>query len=247
MTVLMNVDKIPVMVRTRVMWFCNAMRNIHGENLVSIVLYGSAVNEMFDVKRSNINLALVFKEINVETMKKSLRIIEKGRKKNIVAPLFLTEEHVTSSCDTFPMEFQEIKNNHIVVNGDDVFSQLSIDNKNLRLECEQQIKSLIIKLRQSYLEVGLARKGIEKLIHESFRSLLPIMRAVLQLKGESVPLNKETLILQCSSLASLAPSIFMMVHKDKAGDEKIGKRETFDFFSDYLTELYKLARFVDRM
>jgi hypothetical protein len=105
----------------------------------------------------------------------------------------------------------------------------------------------LIKLRQSYLEIGLKKKGIENLILESFRTVLPVFRSVLRLKGESIPHDHEQLIMQVASLAGLSTPIFMMVLRDKKGDEKIGDTDAVDFLGNYLAEIKKLSQFVDSM
>ena len=125
---------------------------LHGENVISIALYGSATGQSFSPKKSNINSVVVFKDITGETLQKSLKLIKKGAKKKIVAPLFFTLDHIKSSCDSFPMEFCEIQETQSHVYGEDIFSSLVIEKDALRLECEQQTKALVIKLRQSYLE-----------------------------------------------------------------------------------------------
>jgi len=242
---IINVDKLSEEVGKRVSWYVYELYKIHTDNLLSVILYGSAVDADFDIKWSNINIVLVFKNIGAGTLQKSLHIIDKGRKKKIIAPLFFTHQHIKTSSDTFPMEFLEIKDKHLLLYGEDAFGQLEVDGKNLRLECEQQIKSMLIKLRQSYLEVGLARKGLEKMLHESFRSLMPILRTILRLKSEDIPQTKEELIEKSSSIVSFRKDIFLALLKDKQGDEKIGGKEAISFFDDYLIELAKIAQYVD--
>jgi len=240
-----NLEKLNTSVQKTIGWFAKELMAVHGDEILSINLYGSAVDESFNIKRSNINFVIVFKKIGINTLQKSLKLVKRGVKKKIIAPLFFTEEHIVTSCDTFPIEFLEIRDKHVCIYGEDVFATLSIDNKNLRLQCEQQVKSLLIKLRQSYLEIGLEKKGIEKLIVESFRTVLPVFRTVLRLKGETIPPEQKQLIMQVASLAGLSTSIFMMVLQDKAGDEKIGNCEAVKFLGNYLAEIQKLAQFVD--
>lgn len=219
---------------------------IYGDNLRSIVLYGSAVSESL-TKHSNINLLFIFKKLNVSVLNKALKPIEKGRHKKILAPLFLTEEHIRTSMDSFPMEFSEIKSRHRVLYGADIFSSIEIDNKNLRIQCEQQAKSLLIKIRQSYLEIGLHKKELENLLHQSFRSVLPVMRAVLVLLGHEPVFEKKALIEKVSNEAGVEASVFIDLFTDDAGDGVIGNLSSIEFFDKYLAELEKLANFIDKI
>jgi predicted nucleotidyltransferase len=48
---------------------------IHKENIASIVLYGSATGKYFIPKRSDINLAVIFKDLEFKQLKDSLKLI----------------------------------------------------------------------------------------------------------------------------------------------------------------------------
>lgn len=244
---LKNVEKLNEHVQKKVTWFAEELLKIHTEQILSVSIYGSAIGADFCPKKSNINIVVIFRSLEIHVLEKILTLVKHAIKKNIVAPLCFSEDHMKTSCDTFPIEFLEIKEKHVCIYGDDPFETLAIDAAHMRLQCEQQAKSLLINLRQSYLEVGLEKKGIEKLIVESFRSVLPVFRTVLRLKGEAIPPENEQLIMQVASLAGLSASVFMMVLRDKSGDEKIGGTQAVDFLGTYLLELEKLARFIDGM
>lgn len=244
---LKNIETLNEHVQKKVTWFAEELLTVHTDQVLSISVYGSAIDTDFCPKRSNINIVVILTSLEIHVLEKTLKLVKHAVKKNIVAPLCFSEDHMKTSCDTFPIEFLEIKEKHVCIYGDDPFETLAIDAAHMRLQCEQQAKSLLINLRQSYLEVGLAKKGIEKLILESFRSVLPVFRTVLRLKKEAIPPEKEQLIMQVASLAGLSASVFMMVLRDKNGDEKIGSMQAVDFLGTYLSELEKLARFIDEM
>ena len=119
---------------------------------------------------------IVLRELTFYDLKKSLKIVSRGIEQRITAPLFLSRRHIETSADVFPVEFMEIKENNILLYGEDIWSDLKIDNRNIRLQCEEQIKGKLIRLRQAYLEIGLKKKGIEALLKESLYALMPIFR-----------------------------------------------------------------------
>ncbi|MDI6704577.1 MAG: hypothetical protein QME40_07915 [bacterium] len=77
---LINLDSLPKVVRRVVEPYCNKMVMLHGDNLRSIVVYGSAVGQDFVLKRSNINLLMVFRGVDPPDLEKSLKLIQQGRK-----------------------------------------------------------------------------------------------------------------------------------------------------------------------
>ena len=247
MSELVNLVSLPQQVRKIVGPYSRGMIKLHGDNLKTIIVYGSSTGKDFIAGKSNINLLLVFKELELTSLKISLKLVAKGRKKGIIAPLFLTERHIKTSTDVFPTEFLEIKENHITIYGQDILEDLEIKNDNIRLQCEQQLKGKLIRLRQAYLEIGLRRKGVEALLIESLTSLIPTFRNMLRLKGEKIPRGKEEVINRASSKFNVDSGVFLNILRDKMGDEKIAGMKADEFLGKYLEEIRKLAIAVDEL
>ena len=247
MSELVNLASLPQQVKKIVEPYSRDMINLHGDNLETIIVYGSSTGKDFIPGKSNINLLLVFKDLELTSLKMSLKLVAKGRKKRIIAPLFLTERHIETSTDVFPTEFLEMKENHITIYGQDILEDLEIRKDNIRLQCEQQLKGKLIRLRQAYLEIGLRRKGVEALLIESLTSLIPTFRNMLRLTGKEVPLGKEEVINRVSSEFDVDGQVFLSVLRDKRGDEKIAGIEADEFLGKYLEEIRKLAIAVDEL
>jgi len=244
---LVNLERLPAEVGRVVKPYCREMLKLHGDNIESIFVFGSATGKDFIPRKSNINLLLIFKKLALSDLKKSLKLVARGRKKKIIAPLFFTCKHVETSTDTFPLEFLEMKENHILLYGKDILEDLEISGDNIRLQCEQQLKGKLIRLRQAYLEIGLRKKGVESLLIESFTSLMPVFRNMLRLKGKEVPREKEEVLKELSSQFAVDEGVFLSILKDKQGDEKIGGMKAEDFLGRYLDEIHKLAVAVDEI
>ncbi|MFC1577343.1 hypothetical protein ACFL3N_03280, partial [Candidatus Omnitrophota bacterium] len=185
--------------------------------------------------------------IDLAVLKKALKAISKGITKRIAAPLFLTDHHIKTSLDVFPMEFLDMKENHVTIFGEDMVADLAIDTKNLRFVCEEQIKGKLIRIRQAYLEIGLKRKGIEALLKESMRSLMTVFRNLVRLKGRAPEKDSAAMLRQLCEEYSLDKEVFLAIYKDKSNDEKIGSESVEVFLDRYMVELQKLARLVDKL
>lgn len=236
-------------VRKRVEPYLGRMLEIHGDNIVSIILYGSATGKDFSPKTSDINLLVVFKELDFHHLNKSLKLVSSGIQKKIAAPLFLSRTHIDTSKDVFPVEFLEFQENHILLYGQEVFKDMHIEVRrdHVRLFCEQQIKGKLIRLRQAYLEVGLKKKGIEALMKESLYGLMPIFRALIRLKGATPPVDKEGIATQLAEAFDLDKNVFIMILRDKRDDERIAGEDVTFYFEKYIAELKKLALAVDKL
>jgi len=244
MAELVNLEKLNRQVRKVVAPFCQAMIGLHGDNLKSISLYGSAVGEDFIPKESNVNLLFIMERIDSPDLKKSLKLVSQGRRKGIV-PLFLTIQHMKSSTDTFPVEFLEMKENYIVLYGRDILGELKVDSRNVRLQCEQQLKGGLIRLYQLYLEIGMRDKRIRSLLINSLTSFIPIFRSLLRLKGKVLPVKKRDIISDLEREFSVSGDIFLKVLQMKEGKKVEDNLERL--FGDYLKEVEKLCIICDRM
>lgn len=221
--------------------YLTRLLDIHKENIVSVVLYGSATGKYFIPKKSDINLAVIFENLEFQQLKDSLRLIEHGISKRITAPLLLSLSHIESAKDTFPVEFIEIKENNILLYGKDIFSGLKIDETNIKLFCRREIEGKLIRLRQAYLEIGLKRKGIEALMKESMYSLLPVFRALLRSRVQNPPIDKEQILIEFCNHYGLAKDVFIAILKDRMNDEKIKGGDAEIFFEKYLKEIEKVS------
>ena len=228
-------------VRVVIQPYLMKLLDLHKENVVSIVLYGSATGKNFIPKKSDINLAVVLKNLEFKELKSSLKLINYGIAKRISAPLFFSLSHIESAKDAFPVEFLEIKENNILLYGQDIFSGLKIDEVNIKIFCKREIQGKLIRLRQAYLEIGLKRKGVEALMKKSMNSLIPVFRAMLRFKIQNVPVDKEQALIEFCNHSGLAKDVFIAILKDRMNDEKIKGEDVEVYFEKYIREIEKLV------
>ena len=247
MAELMNLERLSGPARELVVPYVHEMIGLLGENIKSVVVFGSAIGKDFIPKRSNINLLIVCERVSLADLKKSLKLVSEGRKKGIVAPLFLTKTHMETSSDVFPIEFLEMKDFHTVIYGDETFDSLAIGTENLRLECEEQLKGKLIRLRQAYLEIGTNARQMECVLTESLTSLIPVFRGVLRLKKKEISVDKEKVIQTVGEEFGVKKDVFLQALTIKMGKEKLRKEELEELLGKFLTELEGLAIRVDEL
>jgi hypothetical protein len=247
MTELINLEKLPDEVRKSVEPYALKMLDLLGENICSIAVYGSAAGNDFVPKKSNVNLLIVCERVELSDLKTCFNLIKKGAKNRIVAPLFLTRRHMETSSDVFPIEFLDMRDFHQVIYGPLVFEGLEIGTENLRLECEEQLKGKLIRLRQVYLETGGKPKPVEGVLIESLSSLIPAFRGMIRLMGKEVPEARKQVLDAVSQEFGVDATILSRVLNIKNGKEKLDKNEIEGFFGKYLGEIEKLAIAVDKL
>ena len=245
MSQIINEDKLQPEVKKIYLPYLNELILTNGINLVSVFIYGSATNDNFNPKHSDINNCVVLQQVDVASLRSNLKIVQKGKAKRITAPLFITEEHINTSLDVFPIEFLDMKENHILLYGKDVLSNLDIKGEHIRLFCEQQIKGKLIRIRQAFLEIGSKKEGASVLLKESLTSLIPIFRNVIRLKKEEPPVDKTEIIKKMCSLCMLDDTVMLEIHEDQSHNDKINSRDAVVYLDKYLRQLQRIARVVD--
>lgn len=244
---MLNLDRVNIKVRKIVQEFCRKLLERSPLLIDSIILYGSAAGADFIEKKSNINILLVMKETSLSKFQPLLTLFEQYGKKEVVPPLVFTAEEIKNSADVFPIEFLDIKENHVLLWGQDLFTDLNISIGNLRLQCESELKGKIIRLRQIYLERGRRSKEIEKIISSTFSSFIPVFKNLIRLKNKVPPQDSEGIIDILCREFGLETAVLSTVLHDRKGDGKIDGKDAVAFLEKYLALLTRLANVVNKL
>ena len=193
------------------------------------------------------NLLVVCQEVGLDVLRRTLKTVRKGRKKGIVAPLFLTVEHMRTSSDVFPIEFLEMRDGHVTIYGDEVFDGLEIGFENLRLECEEQLKGMLIRLRQAYLETGSDAKRLRGVLLDSISSLAPVLRGVLRLLDTEPPRGKADVVRAAGSKLSVSTDAIRGALAIKLEAAKPPGGDLLSLYGRYMDEIERIALAVDKL
>ena len=236
--------KISVKLRNILQQFIRGLKDIYQEELVSIILYGSAVSGEFIERHSNLNLLVVLENTNLENLKRATRFINKFR---IINPLFLTEDYIKRSTDVFPIEFLDIQENYSVLYGKDILKDAYIDIRNLRFQCEQELKAKLITLRQLYLKINRDKPALKDLLLRSITSILHISRNVLRLKGKKPPYKKDEILKELAAEFQIDTGVWAKILAAKNKQVKLGNKDIENLFVNFISELEKIVDIVDRL
>lgn len=240
-----NLERLHESVRSDVAAYCDKLAAVLGARLKAVLAYGSATGPDFIPGKSDVNLVVVAEETGEAVLRSLLDTVKWGRKRRIVAPLLLTPGYIETSLDVFPIEFVEIRESQALLMGEDFFGSLEAKPLELRLECESQLKAAALRTRQAYLEIGLTRRGAERVLHASLTSLIPVLRAMLRLKGEAVPRMKVDVLKAVGRVFGVGSGRLESILKDKAGDERIGGSQAHEVLALYIDDIEKLAAAID--
>ena len=220
-------------------------RNVFGDDLVSVILYGSSVTKEYDPNKSDLNFLIVLSEEGIERLHLAHELVARWRKKKVGTPLFLTKDYIDFSLDTFPIEFLNIKLNRQVIAGEDVLAGISFKRDFIRMEGERELKGKLLLLRQRYVETRGKHKVLKELISASLPTFIFVFKGLLYLLGKEVPETKEQTITIISQELKLDQGLFTSLLQLEAGTHKYSRQELGDLFRRYLKEIRRLALLMD--
>jgi len=206
--------------------FVKKLKEIFGEKLKSCIVYGSIAKGTYRESISDINMIAVIDEIDYEEIEKIKNDLSKIAIKNMIRVFFFTDWFLSSSSDVFPVEWKDIKENHIVVFGDDITERITIKEENLRIQLERESKQNYLNFQQGLL----FEKDMLFLLSNSIKNLKLILKDIDLLTEEKI----ET------------PEYFEKVEMVEKGKEKMSKEELKKIAKQHFNFLSKVIRLIDR-
>ncbi|MHC5073515.1 MAG: hypothetical protein ACYTFE_01665 [Planctomycetota bacterium] len=219
-----------------------------GGNLKSITVVGSSLTEDFIKGKSDINTVLVLGKRDMATLEVIARMGKEMSKKSLSAPLLMTQEYIDSSLDVFGVEFYNFQLLHETVYGEDPFAELVIEKRDVRAQCERELKSTLIRLRQGYISAAGNCKLVRDVLASAAYSLVPLLRALLWLKNLEVPKRSDYVLSEvCRSFMIDIDSEIEKARGWRYEKPKLTTEELSVVFEEFYEAVEKLARIVDEL
>jgi predicted nucleotidyltransferase len=218
-----------------------------GDDLISIVLYGSAVTGDFQEKVSDLNVLCVLKNVGPAQLEKAYPAVDRWMKKKQPAPVLLSLEEVENAHDAFAIEFLDIRAAYRVLHGDDVVAQISVDPPHHRHQVEHELRSMLLRLRERFLALQKDHREVTRLMVDSVPTFSTLFRHSLILSGEEPPVKKREIFRQAAQRFSTSATPFETLLDVREGKRRLKDPEIRPLFEDYLAQITRTAEDVDRL
>lgn len=237
---------VPASVREILQPYLAQVRKLFAAALEAVILYGSAAGGEYLPGKSNINLLMILSKQDPELLERYAALHKRWQKEQIVVPLFLTLAELRSSLELFPLEYLEIQERHVLLIGRDPFPELHIAPKNLRLQCEQELRGNLLRLRQRFVEGGASTEAIAILLPLSLTALLPCLKGLLRAAGKPVERSADGVLQAVQKEFGADMTVFQEVLNLKRGLISPGPAEVPRLFDRYAAALQALVDRVSR-
>jgi predicted nucleotidyltransferase len=240
------------MVKTVVQQALNALvedlRATHGENLASVVLYGSAAAGDDVELQSDYNLLIALNRITPEDLRQAQAPMREWQRLGHPLPVYFTVEELSDAADVFPIEFHQMANARVVLYGHDPFEYATLSDANLRHQAEYELRSKLIQLRRHYIPASVSIERLSDLMSDSLSSFAALFRAVLLLFGQQAPVSKVECVRATAKLLQLSVAPFERIFEFRAGGKLPGSdKEANELFAEYMSQIEQVVEAVDEL
>jgi hypothetical protein len=226
--------------------FARDLTTTYGDDLVSVVLYGSAARGEYREGVSDLNLLVLLRDTAAATLRRGSALARAwGAAKN-PPPLVMSEREFRGSADVFPMELADIRDAHVILYGTDPFAGVEISHADLRLQLERELKSAYIRLRTRYMTDAGDAARFEPLLLKSLSTFLVMFRTVLRLSGEDGTRDPEAVVRATAQRVGFDPAPLLEIVRARAGAAKLDVRPDAPVVTGYLDAVAEVVRYVDR-
>lgn len=223
------------------------LQSAQGDNLVSVIVYGSAVAVPGNPKKSDYQLLIVTRRLAASDLRQVRPVIRWWTELGYAMPVFFTSEEFDDSLDVFPIEFRLMKRAYRVLYGQDLPAGREASKEHLRWQTEYELRGKLLRLRSLSLPASESTLDLTSLMTQSIVSFVRFMRPIPEILGEEPPLGRLATAWRVGELLKVdtAPLIRILQLRDEP--KELMEIEVQDLFASYLDCLTQVIEAVDNL
>jgi hypothetical protein len=229
------------------------VREALGGEFLGAYLTGSVLTQGFDPDLSQVNVMVVARRLDPEILDRLADAIprdKKTKKKGALRfePMFVTKTQIEQSLDVFPIEWLDIQERHLRIEGDNVFETLEVPRAHLRRQCEHQLRGKNIQLRQAYVMAKPDPAALEAELSGVASTFATLFRTLIRLQGESPPTNNGQVIERVADMYGLDARGLLGAHLVRySGEGAYRAEELAEMYRRFLVEVDRLVHAIDEL
>jgi hypothetical protein len=225
--------------------FVDAVRRAAGENIVAVVLFGSAAGRDYHGPASDHNVLVLVKRAAAADLTMLASAVHRWTRAGNPPPLVLTPAEWQRRSDVFALEYADLLEQHRVVFGTFTADAVRVRRRDLRLQLESEVMGKLMRFRRGVMSAGSEPRKLRELLEDSLSSMLTLLRGTLHLHGESAPASSETLCDRAGVLAGFDAAPFRAVVSHRRGTAPLRDGALGAIVAGYLEAIERLVAHVD--
>lgn len=226
--------------------FARELQAVYGDELVSVVLYGSAARGEHRAG-SDLNVLVLLRAAGPEALRRGSPAASRWAAGGNPPPLILSRDEWMRSADVFAIEYADMADAHRVLAGGNPFEGLVVRPEDLRHQCERELKGKHIQLRERYLLLAERPEELGQVFVRSLSTFLVLFRTVLRLAGEAVPRDPEQVVRRTAARAGFQPDGVLRLLAARAAGGAPRLEPTDPVAIGYLDAVEHVVQHIDRL
>jgi predicted nucleotidyltransferase len=154
-----------------------------GDDLISLVVYGSAARGGYREGRSDVDIVIVVRKASREGLLATANVLQVARYSARIEAMILVEDEIARSTDVFPLLYEDIQRHHVVLFGSDPFAGLVISDSHRRLRIEQELREALIRLRRAVVDSAGKKEALAGAVLRKAKQVRSPLYGLLRLRG----------------------------------------------------------------
>jgi len=223
------------------------LRSAQGENLVSVIVYGSAIAAPGKAKRSDYQLLIGARRLAASDLRQLRPVVRWWTDMGYEMPVFFTPNEFDDAFDVFPIEFRSMKRAYRVLYGQDLLAGREASKEHLRWQTEHELRGKLLRLRSLAMPASESRDELANLMTESVVTFVRFLRSVPEIFGEEPPLGRQATARRAGELLNVDIEPVIRVLQLRNEPRELMEIEVQDLFASYLDCLTRVTEAVDNL
>lgn len=224
--------------------FVTRLRQACGENLVSVVLYGSAAREDFHEQFSDVNVLVVTQQLPPASFPAISAVLHWwSYEEKLRPPMIMTLEELHESANVFAIELLDMQRSHKTLFGQDVVASIHVPMNLHRVEVEHELRTTLLRLRHHLLLVPDNEEELRAVLAKSITSVLTLFRHALIVVGEKAPETKPELLENAGKVFGFEPQPLRSILELR--NEASPSHSERELYHVYMTAIQRVAHELD--
>lgn len=177
---------LPQAVRARLDALLDALRAKLGDDLDSVLGFGSAARGGYRAGESDVDLMIVLRrdpQAHLEAIGPALQLARFSAR---IEAMIVARDEIPRSADCFPLLYADIAGCSFALHGTSPFAGMKIESEHTRLRIEQELREARIRLRRVVTDMA-GTPAFGRAIERKLKQLRGPLFALLGLRGHRQP------------------------------------------------------------
>jgi len=244
-----NLEKLIVSepIRKDLKEFLSQILELYEKDLLSIIVYGSCLSGDFNIKSSDINMIVVYSDLNIADLNQVSKISQKWAKKRNFAPRFLSKRNLINSSKFFQIDILNLKESHEILYGTDLIQEIKINNQDLHWQLSYEFKKIRLRIKQQYWRCSSDKNMMRNILIARFISISHLTKVLLYLKNYEMQHSLKESMLSASKKFDLSEKFILKMFNLKAKSISLDINELRICFQEIMDLIRSIDNQIDEI